>query len=1170
LSYGYSALAYMIYLPLIAGTKNDSSSVSLNVINCNFTGFPIVNGSTQAIRVQKSNYTNKISLSGSSFASVQYALFIEDLGNRSAYAVVGNLSVTECSFYNLTKNAIRLPSKVKSWLKLLNSTFTSNGDNDILAPTGSSLFIQGCTFVDPKVGIARIESADISGQGYSNLILQDSVIFGGNSNLLLTMASGNDVGFVSVSISRCSFRDFLGLSIIRDTAISTYTFQDSWFANVSSSNTAIKGAVINSPVFSLSFIRCVFNQTSPSSYMLSTGANTKIGYLANWVIEDSIFDGVRCVWISSSYMNSIMIQSSQFQNILDQTQDSLIYIDVDLFQFSVDGCYFRNISSESDFSLFFTSTTWISVTNSSFISISSHKAPVLRAEWKSNIVFQGCTFANLTSQTSSGAIELVSSSCEFDGGKFWNLSAISGEGGAISLYQDSTLTVNSTTFAHTTSQTFGGAIYAEAQSVLNLFNVSFDNCQSTRGASIFMETAIAPSLQLPVFNASFCKFQNGVASMEGGALYLYGLYSITLLSSQIDSCFAGAEGGGIYVESSGSLSILSSTGRYCASSSGGGALYSLTTTANLTNCTFSDNEAMNGGALAFVQSDFVYLSSLILHQNLADKYGGGLYFSGDYLVANLARSQLSSNIAISGGAVWVLDSVNLTVEASRFITNNAIYTSTRACLETFGSGGAIFFNSLLSSNKAALISSSDFLGNSATFYGGAIGAELVDYPLSVSSVLRSNNMVNNQATYGDDVATQWTSMDVVVPDSEINLSESALLKFIFKDNFGQVGSGFNCTAEFWTSTSPANYFVTKTSTIPFSAMNTETAVSVSLVWKQNFLSTPLVNTSVSTNLSICIQESCDALRLVHFNVSLCESGYRIITSDAPEQYYQCEACSPGKFLSLQNDLLYFDCGSCASGKFSSYGATACQECQPGTMVDSLATSCLNCAFGTYSQSIAASVCQVCDIAKYSDELQQTACVDCPEHSVTSSLGSTSATDCVCPDGYFGNPYNQGCKMCNLNLKRISCPRNSSIPIVEPGFWRSPVDPSLVLECVPQISCSDTSTSAATQCSSQYTGRLCGECIGIEFQRIGGVCKRCPEMSSSIAIFVLILAVILAFFLYGITGNRVTSRGEVKLLVLWLQTMALFSRFSSKWPASIQSLLDILSVLVRLLKRFALF
>jgi hypothetical protein len=281
----------------------------------------------------------------------------------------------------------------------------------------------------------------------------------------------------------------------------------------------------------------------------------------------------------------------------------------------------------------------------------------------------------------------------------------------------------------------------------------------------------------------------------------------------------------------------------------------------------------------------------------------------------------------------------------------------------------------------------------------------------------------------------------------------------------------------------------------------------------------------------------------------CPVGYYAQFAKSPG----CSSCPSGKFSNSTGSTY---CRVCSAGYFSTGGAVSCSPCQPGNYSFAENSAfCTPCSVGDYSASIATTTCLSCPRGKFGGGVS---CSACSNNSTTQQEGSQSTSDCFCAEGTYGRAYvGEECKSCLLNIPGVICPSNGSFPVVEQGYFRSQIEPSLAYLCSPKQACANVDGQTSTSCSDGYTGDLCGSCIIGYSYRQGLVCQKCP---SKIGTIVVVLGIVAVFVLvvgrFIKTGFRVSA--EMKVAFLWIQIIATYPSFSSNWPSSVMRFFDVMS------------
>ncbi len=160
------------------------------------------------------------------------------------------------------------------------------------------------------------------------------------------------------------------------------------------------------------------------------------------------------------------------------------------------------------------------------------------------------------------------------------------------------------------------------------------------------------------------------------------------------------------------------------SADNGGAIH---TVKNVSASKFINNSANYGGAIT---DENLAISGCEFEGNLANTSGGALYLAGECLIVD---SEFIENLASYGGAMYLEEQGNYTIESSLFIRNSANY------------GGALDAYSDTEETMAHIyVVDSEFMQNSANRSGGAVYSEgfiLID----------SGSFANNSANWGSTI-----------------------------------------------------------------------------------------------------------------------------------------------------------------------------------------------------------------------------------------------------------------------------------------------------------------------------------------------------------------------------------------------------------------------------------
>ena len=362
------------------------------------------------------------------------------------------------------------------------------------------------------------------------------------------------------------------------------------------------------------------------------------------------------------------------------------------------------------------------------------------------VVVDNATSTNAYAYSSGGSVFIQGDNATVSNSDV-SLSEAAVSGGAIYIHGNYADIINSsfdTTIAKGAAGTNGGgAIYIDghhAEVEGSNFTTSKTTGKDAKGGAIYIMGNFA------IINASYV--ENSRTEKIGGAIYIQG-NDATVIDSNFSDNYAGEHGGALYSKGVGSKVYNSSfydnkvkdlykdkSGKY------GGAIYwegasmndliegcyfegnmacqgagvymasnlNVDTAGTIRNCTFNENRAARGGAIAWEKSKRALIEDCLFTNNIAEKHAAGIF-------AGAASS--------SGGEFTI---VNCTFEG------NTVYA---------GVGGAISFR--ISNSKISLC---NFINNSA-----AQGGSIILKETGVS------NVVIDQCNFTDSVACSGSSED---------------------------------------------------------------------------------------------------------------------------------------------------------------------------------------------------------------------------------------------------------------------------------------------------------------------------------------------------------------------------------------------------------------------------
>lgn len=229
--------------------------------------------------------------------------------------------------------------------------------------------------------------------------------------------------------------------------------------------------------------------------------------------------------------------------------------------------------------------------------------------------------------------------------------------------------------------------------------------------------------------------QGGAILNAGSILVTDSTFSNNLVKQFVSTNANTRLGGAIYNITGAALTVGNSTFDTNSSSQVGGAIYNNAGSMLVSGGTFSNNSALQGGALYNASSNVANFSLPLVNvvnskfnSNIAQQYGAGIYNAGNMLINGGTFD--SNKASISGGGVYntkslaALNSGVLEARNSTFKTNQAISTD----------GGGIY-----NLTGAALTLDNDIFSNNnqAGGFGGGI------YNRSGASVTVTTSLINN-------------------------------------------------------------------------------------------------------------------------------------------------------------------------------------------------------------------------------------------------------------------------------------------------------------------------------------------------------------------------------------------------------------------------------------------
>ncbi len=223
-----------------------------------------------------------------------------------------------------------------------------------------------------------------------------------------------------------------------------------------------------------------------------------------------------------------------------------------------------------------------------------------------------------------------------------------------------TLTVTNSIFSGN-SASYGGGIYNNGGSLTTTDSTFSGNVNASNGGGIYNGSGSTATLTNNAFS--------GNTAEQGGGIYNNSTATITVTNSNFSGNSAGSDGGGIY-NNGGTLILANDT--FSGNSAffwGGGIVNNASSTATVTNSTFSSNSSQAGGVGGGGIANFAMLTvTNSTFFNNSGYLGGGIEsIDGTLTVAN---STFSGNNAVDGGGIYNIYSTVI-VKNSTFSGNGA-------------------------------------------------------------------------------------------------------------------------------------------------------------------------------------------------------------------------------------------------------------------------------------------------------------------------------------------------------------------------------------------------------------------------------------------------------------------------------------------------------------------
>lgn len=666
------------------------------------------------------------------------------------------------------------------------------------------------------------------------------------------------------------------------------------------------------------------------------------------------------------------------------------------------------------------------------------------------------------------------------------------------------------------------------------------------------------------------------------------------------STFKGEENtGGILFAELSAIFITDSSFSSGKSSAAGGAIHIRGSTLNILNSSFNDNISGYGAAILAEASPYPWSigteSSVVIIQsefsnNFAEfgKSKGGSLSLLSKTESRISGSKFYHSQAAQGGAIYST-TFPREVTDSIFLYNAAKSFGVQFCLNGFGSGAAIYIQNSECETNNFLISGNEFIGNEAMVSGSGVYVELCSTFDTMSEIYNSNtwnisklqlnesnhhhwlqskisnfntSIIMNQAVYGPEVSSLCTRIAMANEQThfEFFFEVGLMLRFRMVDSFNQSCFSLQCSLFIFNLDSTSPGLLRLRNSRP-----AKVEIAESMFFDARFVYNlvdffPPVISGINLTMKLEVWESDEnplrTNQLISMDITLCEPGFRLAFDQI--YGYKCSKCIRGT--RLVNTLNSSECEPCPPGYESPERSYVCNICPEGSNAPSPGTMyCQECTPGRYSPSNGSDACFTCPANTYQPLSWATSCIDCPISSITLENGSQVLESCVCPSGKWGRPWLDELCITSPRHQGTYMQENSSVPVVEKGFWRNPIDPSNIYRCFPSEACPMSSFQGSV-CEFGYTNILCGECIPGEFYRYDGACKECATNGGVTIILLLGVLILLCLYAYRVLRVLGNFPQDIRVMVVWLQMISLFMKIGCNWPTEIQQLFEIFSFL----------
>jgi len=688
------------------------------------------------------------------------------------------------------------------------------------------------------------------------------------------------------------------------------------------------------------------------------------------------------------------------------------------------------------------------------------------------------------------------------------------QGAGIGIGQASLVTLIDSRITFSGTLSMGGAIYASADSLIELERSELSNCWASMGGGLGLNEA---SLAVKT-----SKVWKNTASIIGGGVYAMNtnyVYPTILVvsSSNVTQNTAGTDGGGLYLSAGANATIEDTVVASNSGTRGAGLFIDGSSHASLSRCTIELNSAtyIGGGFYVDGSETVLALATCSTTRNrvtgaaqLFDSgSGAGFFIAGGTVKqtdcrveANIASGRFFSapdgaNCFSVGGCIYspnfpgdYNNAANCTWEIEFFGTLSSPAFNTQPGADTLTlrartSGGAPGSQTTVTTSYSAIQGPdrvSVLVGNSLSFTSDrritrsgfevcfdqlASGGGLFIGSGKVSLV--NTTVLGNSATqYGGAIYAKGGSLALVGADVVENTAAAGSGVYFNSGAMAAVGLTFSGTLA--GSSAPGASCDSPCAAGNYGECDVASAAAPNCFVNCRCLECPAGRASsaeAATSVETCVScgagqvsaagatacASCPTGKYASSNVSDTGGGLEVQVSVGA---VICQACPPGYFASGEASIV---CQACGAGTASPGANSICITCGIGEYSPAAAPACLNCSAGFFAAVAKSGACTACPAGAHAASPGSAACAACAKGRAQGATGQAECVDCL-PGLSAPRPASAACEDCPGD--EFSTRGAASCELCNKGFFRD-TSAGACEPCVDGIVC-DTDGAATLE------------------------------------------------------------------------------------------------------------